>query len=377
VHLPQFSTSSTTFLHVPSQHWLPVGQVMRQSPHAAGSRVRSRHVPSQSVSPAGQTQTPLWQILPPVQTFPQPPQFWASVVRFVHVSAHTLGRCGGQTHTPPWQIRRPAHIVPQLPQCRGSVARLRQMPPQSVSADGQTQTPLWQVLPPVQTFPQPPQLAESLAMLRHAPLQHSSPTAQATPQAPQLRASEVSLVHTPPQLVCEVGQQMPPGVPGEHVSFVRQPNSAWQSATVSSRHRRGSRSPLQNWEAATTQSPRSCLSQGRGPQVPLTQPAVPQPAPHRPQLAGSVLRSVHVPEQLVVPGGQMQLPLMHVAPAAQTFRQAPQFAGSPARLRQTLLQQVAPGAHAIPQAPQCCGSDATALHDPLQHRRASAHPNSS
>jgi hypothetical protein len=90
------------------------------------------------------------------------------------------------------------------------------------------------------------------------------------------------------------------------------------------------------------QSDKSWSSQGLGPQVPPMHIAVPQLAPHFPQLAESVLRSVHLPEQLVVPDGQVHTPLMQAALPGQTVPQLPQLAGSTAALRQIPLQHTWP-----------------------------------
>ena len=58
----------------------------------------------------------------------------------------------------------------------------------------------------------------------------------------------------------------------------------------------GSGSLLQNRVAFSTQVPKSWLSQGGGPQIPLMHSPFLQLAPHLPQFAGSEVRSVHVPE---------------------------------------------------------------------------------
>jgi hypothetical protein len=101
-----------------------------------------------------------------------------------------------------------------------------------------------------------------------------------------------------------------------------------------------------------TQSDKSRLSQGLGPQVPLTQLAVPQLAPQRPQLAGSVLRSVHLPEQLVVPAGHLHMPLTQAVPAGHAVPQVPQLFESVAGLMQAPLQHRQPAGQTRPQPPQ-------------------------
>ena len=159
---------------------------------------------------------------------------------------------------------------------------------------------------------------------------------------------------------------MLPGVPGEQCRPVGHPNASLHSSRsirrqfpscwpVRPSHNELSKHVIYDWS-----------SQGLGPHVPLTQLAPPQFVPQFLQFCGSVLRSVHVPEQFVVPGGQLHAPLMQAAPAAQAVPQLPQLPGSVARLRQIPLQHVPPGPQASPQLPQFCGSDASVLQVPPQ-----------
>ena len=75
---PQFWTSVAVLMHAPLQHaW-----------------VRGQHdPPGQTAWPLGHWQLPLVQLLPPMQTFPQAPQFW-SVPRGVQTPPQTAWPLG-------------------------------------------------------------------------------------------------------------------------------------------------------------------------------------------------------------------------------------------------------------------------------------------
>jgi hypothetical protein len=69
---------------------------------------------------------PAEQILPPVQTFPQPPQLLVLEVVSTQVPAHSVWPAG-HAHVPPEQVWPPVHAtaVPQVvPHFVASVARL-------------------------------------------------------------------------------------------------------------------------------------------------------------------------------------------------------------------------------------------------------------
>src|SRR4051812_34246965 len=65
-----------------------------------------------------------------------------------------------------------------------------------------------------------------------------------------------------------------------------------------------------------------------------------QSCPQLPQLAGSVLVLVQVPEQAISPEGQAQTPDTHEIPFGQTWPQDPQLFGSEVVFTQLPLQQV-------------------------------------
>jgi hypothetical protein len=123
----------------------------------------------------------------------------------------------------------------------------------------------------------------------------------------------------------------------------------------------------------------------------LQLPPVAQGFAKAPQLATSVLTSVHelappsTPAHSVFPVGQVQLPAAQVDPLAQAFPHVPQLATSTLRLAQTApppvaalhtvspdgqLQvselQVPPVGQAFPQAPQFCASEASVTQSPAQ-----------
>jgi len=67
-----------------------------------------------------QPQVPLWQLFPPVQAFPQLPQFALSELVSVQVPSHMV--CpSGQVHDPFVQICPSPQTFPQLPQLPASV----------------------------------------------------------------------------------------------------------------------------------------------------------------------------------------------------------------------------------------------------------------
>jgi hypothetical protein len=118
---PQLALSVASFTQVPGtvpqtlspaghlQAWLaqvaPVAQTVVQLPQCFGSDAReTQAVPQVSGRPAGQAQAPVRQTsLVSGQTFPQVPQFRASVSTSVQVSTHWSGL--GARH---WQVP-PSH----------------------------------------------------------------------------------------------------------------------------------------------------------------------------------------------------------------------------------------------------------------------------
>jgi len=112
------------------------------------------------------------------QTFPQAPQFCASVSSCWHAPAQLLKLASQVTpHTPllhsgcPWLML--AQTAPQLPQLAASVARLTQALPQFWVPVPQfeAQSPALHTSCGPHCLPHAPQLLGSAAVLTHAPLQ--------------------------------------------------------------------------------------------------------------------------------------------------------------------------------------------------------------
>lgn len=119
-------------VHTPAAQTLPLppsaAQEFPQLPQLFGSLWVAVQTPLQRCPPFAHWQTPLWQVVPPVQRMLQPPQFASSVCWFTHWVPHRR-RPEAQTHFPPLQVSPAGHWTPQPPQFCGFVA-------------GSTQTPL-------------------------------------------------------------------------------------------------------------------------------------------------------------------------------------------------------------------------------------------
>jgi hypothetical protein len=134
-------------------------QTLPHPPQLLSSELRSTQAPPHSANPAGQTQRPATQLVPPVQATPQLPQLAESLVRLTQLLPH--GKKGGvqvPTQLPAWQNGvAAAQTWPQLPQFCGSLSSGRQEPPQAAVPTGQLQTPALQLSPALQALVQPPQ----------------------------------------------------------------------------------------------------------------------------------------------------------------------------------------------------------------------------
>jgi hypothetical protein len=118
----------------------------------------STHWPPQDVSPAGHTQAPITQAVPPAQTTPQAPQWRSSREVSTQLpsqaerpAGHSVAHCP-VLHT--WPV---AQALLQAPQWARSPAVSTQRPSQRVDPTGHTQLPPEQVAPPAQAVPQAPQ----------------------------------------------------------------------------------------------------------------------------------------------------------------------------------------------------------------------------
>lgn len=195
---------------IPLEHVLPVAQLVVQRPQWFESLCRSTQVWLQFVKPLGQVQSPLLQLWPGRQAMPQLPQFAASVRRLVSQPfpgspsqlAYPL-RQPANWQPPPMQVARPwgkLQTFPQPPQLFTSVLVFVSQPSEASplqSAYGAVQTaphtPLLQtgmalVLGvTVHVLPQEPQLLMSARALRQMPLQQSSPPGQSAPEVPHVQ----------------------------------------------------------------------------------------------------------------------------------------------------------------------------------------------
>lgn len=80
-------------------------------------------------------------------------------------------------------------------------------------------------------------------------------------------------------------------------------------------------------------------------QLPFTQEPSPQERPQEPQLFESVWVLTQAPLQTEPPGGQVQEPITHDAPAAQPMPHMPQLVTSVWVLTQVFPQRVVPIGH--------------------------------
>jgi hypothetical protein len=89
----------------------------------------------------GSRQAPKRQLVPLPQTFPQLPQFFPSVFRFVQAALHAVCPVG-HWQTPVTQVAPVAQTVPQAPQLAVLAVMSLQLPPQSPCPVGHLQA-LW------------------------------------------------------------------------------------------------------------------------------------------------------------------------------------------------------------------------------------------
>jgi hypothetical protein len=135
--------STHTPLHVmkpgPAQLQFPPMQVssaphaMLQPPQLLVSKFVFVHSPSHSVSPIPQEQAPFMHKEPPVQTFPQAPQFCESVLVFTQPAGQDFSFAGqAATHFPFAQTSPFWQAFPHMPQFWVLDERVTHWPPQLV-----------------------------------------------------------------------------------------------------------------------------------------------------------------------------------------------------------------------------------------------------
>ena len=115
----------------------------------------SKQAPLHSVSPDGQTQTPLWQVAPLVQAEPHAPQLRLSDVILTHAFEQLVRPAPHCVAQPPVEQTIPAaHCVEHEPQWSGSVAISVQTPKQRTWPAGHTHWLAEHTVPPEQRTPQ-------------------------------------------------------------------------------------------------------------------------------------------------------------------------------------------------------------------------------
>jgi len=141
-----------------------------------------------------------------LQTLPHPPQLLWSVTVSTHApasaaaAAQVVGSPGGQVHTPVTQLAPFAQAWPQAPQFFESLDSSTQTPPHRLSVAKLphfVQTPLWQADIVGQDVPHPPQFAWSLLVSTHVPA-HMLGWAAGQPQTLEMQLAPLG--QTPVQL---------------------------------------------------------------------------------------------------------------------------------------------------------------------------------
>ncbi len=132
---------------------------------------------------------PFWQVVPLVQTTPQPPQLFESELSFTHPAGHKVNPAVEQTHVLPEHCVPAGHAwdtppVVHAPQLLLSVVVSVHPLGQLVRPVGHAHAPFWHVFEPVHLYwsPQPPQFGEfgwsfdisltQLPLQRVVPLRH-------------------------------------------------------------------------------------------------------------------------------------------------------------------------------------------------------------
>lgn len=132
---------------LPPRHCLPPVQVFPQAPQWVLLACKSTHWLLQLVCEGGHAVWHIWatQMVPFGQAFPQEPQLPWLVLRLTQIPPHAKVK-GGHSQVPKLQRFPPVQILPHVPQFCGSFCRSTQAPLHSVWVPGQvsTQLPLMQ-----------------------------------------------------------------------------------------------------------------------------------------------------------------------------------------------------------------------------------------
>jgi hypothetical protein len=210
-------------MHLPALQVSPVAQMFAHAPQLKRSVLVSTQLLPHCLRPVEQAPTHLadWHSWPPVQIFPQPPQFFGSLSRLSQVpSGHCISGAL-QPHIEFVHVVSALHAVVHLPQCFGSFTRSTQVPSQLVKPPLQValHTPELQTLPAPHATPQPPQFAGSFAMFTHAEPHRSSVAAHVPPSG----SKPGSGMHRFATQTYISGQGLSPTLPHSRTSVREQP----------------------------------------------------------------------------------------------------------------------------------------------------------
>jgi hypothetical protein len=133
VHVPLQSVSGATHTQLPSVHSRAEPHVVPHAPQLPLSVFSLTQVPLQSERAVSvQVQTPVWHVVVPGQTIPQPPQFALLVAVSTQLRPHWVVVPGHWAmHAPALQNSPVAQATPHPPQLSGSLSVNTQLPPQS------------------------------------------------------------------------------------------------------------------------------------------------------------------------------------------------------------------------------------------------------
>jgi len=136
--------------------------------------LRFVQTPLHLVWPSGHLHAPVTHFSPPLQEWPQAPQFVGSTCRLTQAPAQASLPVHVPVQLPDRQTWPVVHFIPQDPQLFGSKLVKTQAPPQAVGwprlmTDAQPHVPAAQTCPDGQVRPHPPQLPGFVAVSTQAP----------------------------------------------------------------------------------------------------------------------------------------------------------------------------------------------------------------
>ena len=196
------------------------------------------HIPQLFLSLVTLAQMPLQQVVVPMQTLPQAPQFMLSEpLTAMHAPLHSTSPAFGHLQTPARQVDGASHTVPQAPQLAASVLVSMHMPSHILPPSAQPHDPETQVSGSAHATPHFPQFALSNMVSTHMSLQqdfgalHGAPPHFAAGVVPPVPAGVVPPVPAgfvppvPPDIMPPVPIVGVPPVPPDAVPPVLPPAS--------------------------------------------------------------------------------------------------------------------------------------------------------